>query len=174
LTTEAQFVTVGKLGRTRGVFGEMYITPTTDFPDRFLGLKEIYVNDRGTWVKMKIVSSKMISGRPVVRLANVSNLEQAARLTNRELALPREQLVKLPEDQFYIFDMVGCDVYRAATDEKLGEIVDVIQYPANDVYVIRTIGGAELMCPAVKQYVTQIDMERKRVTIVTDGLLDPQ
>ena len=90
------------------------------------------------------------------------------------MALPREQLVQLPSDTFYVFDVVGLEVYRNSTDERIGEIVDVIQYPANDVYVIRTIGGGEFMCPAIKQFVVNVDLERKRVTIVTDGLLDAQ
>ena len=172
VTSETQFVTVGKLGRARGVHGELWVTPATDFPDRFLGLREIYVNNRGAWEKIRIISSRMISGRPVVALADVTNPEQAARLTNRELAVPREQLVQLPEDRHYIFDVVGCQAYAAGSNEPLGEVVDVVQYPANDVYVIRKADGGEMLCPAIKQFVVSIDTEHKRVTLVTDGLLD--
>jgi 16S rRNA processing protein RimM len=174
VTSETQFVTVGKLGRARGVHGELWVTPATDFPDRFLGLKEIYIDNRGVWEKIRIVSSRMISGRPVVALADVTSREQASRLTNRELALPREQLVKLPEDRHYIFEVVGCQAYAAGSNEPLGEIVDVAQYPANDVYVIRKADGGELVCPAIKQFVVSIDTEQKRVTLVADGLLDAQ
>ena len=49
MTAETQFITVGKLGRTRGVHGELWVTPVTDFPDRFLGLKEIYIDNRGVY-----------------------------------------------------------------------------------------------------------------------------
>ena len=152
--------------------GELWVTPATDFPDRFLGLKEIYVSNRGGWEKTRIVSSRMISGRPVVALADVTNLEQASRLTNRELAVPREQLVKLPDDRHYIFDVVGCQAYAAGSNEPLGEIVDVQRYPANDVYVIRKADGGEMVCPAIKQFVVSIDTEHKRVTLVADGLLN--
>jgi len=172
VTSETQFVTVGKLGRARGVHGELWVTPATDFPDRFLSLKEIYIDNRGVWEKIQIVSSRMISGRPVVALSNVTSPEQASRLTNRELAVPREQLVKLPEDRHYIFEVVGCQAYAAGSNEPLGEIVEVVQYPANDVYVIRKADGGELICPAIKQFVVSIDTEQKRVTLVADGLLD--
>ncbi|PWB74375.1 16S rRNA processing protein RimM [candidate division GN15 bacterium] len=172
VATETQYVTVGKLGRTRGVHGEIWITPTTDFPERFLGLKEIYMDNRGVWEKVRIRSSRIISGRPVVALAEITSPEEASRLTNRELALPREQLVKLPEDRHYIFEVVGCLAYASDSGELLGEIVDVAQYPANDVYVIRKPDGGETVCPAIKQFVVSIDTEKKRVTLVTDGLLD--
>ena len=172
VTAETQFITVGKLGRTRGVHGELWVTPVTDFPDRFLGLKEIYIDNRGEWQKVRIKSSRMISGRPVVALADINNPEEAARLTNRELAVPREQLVKLPDDRHYIFEVVGCQAYAADSDTLLGEIVEVAQYPANDVYVIRKPDGGTMICPAVKPFVVSIDTENKRVTLVTDGLLD--
>ena len=169
---ETQFVTVGKLGKTRGVHGELWITPVTDFPDRFLGLKEISIDNRGVWEKTGIVSSRMISGRPVIALANVTTIEQASRLTNRELALPREQLVKLPEDRHYIFEVVGCQAFASGSNDLLGEIVDVAQYPANDVYVIRKPDGGTAICPAVKPFVVSIDTEKKEVILVPDGLLD--
>lgn len=174
MTAETQFVTIGKLGKTRGVHGELWITPVTDFPDRFLGLKEIYIDNRGAWEKIRIVSSRMISGRPAVELADVTTIEQASRLTNRELALPREQLVKLPEDRHYIFEVVGCQAFAADSKELLGEIIEVAQYPANDVYVIRKIDGGIAICPAAKPFVVSIDTERRRVVLVTTGLLDAE
>ena len=172
VSAETRFVTIGKIGRARGVHGELWVTPVTDFPDRFLGLKEIYIDNRGEWQKVQIKSSRMISGRPAVTLAEVTNPEQAARLTNRELALPREQLVKLPDDQHYIFEVVGCQAYTADSGKLIGEIIEVAQYPANDVYVIRKPDGGTVICPAVKPFVVGIDTENKRVTLVADGLLD--
>lgn len=169
---QQEFITVGKLGRTRGVHGELYVTPFTDFPERFLDLKEIYVEYRGVWERLVIESSRLVSARPVIRFANVNNPEDAARLTNRILAVTRDQVVKLPEGSFYIFDLVGCRVYEESTGRYLGEVVDVRQYPANDAYVIRRESGDDVLFPVIRQYVKQVDIDQKKIVVDSAGLFD--
>ena len=66
LAAVKDFIIVGKLGRTRGVEGELYITTFTDFPDRFLDLNEIFVKERGEWACRRLKSSRMVGDRPVI------------------------------------------------------------------------------------------------------------
>ena len=167
-------VTVGRLGRTRGLAGEIYVTVATDFPQRFSDLEQILVKGKDGWDSMKIVSVKYIADRPVLKLENINSPEQAARLTNRELGVPRSQVVDLPEDTFYVFDLVGCDVFEESNDKPLGEVVDVERYPAADVYVVKLTGGEMLRVPAVKQYVKEVDVSGKRIVVDATGLLDEQ
>ncbi|UCC45514.1 MAG: 16S rRNA processing protein RimM [Candidatus Zixiibacteriota bacterium] len=171
MTQSTKFVSVGKLGKTRGVRGEIYVTPTTDFPDRFLNLKEIFTSDRSDWVLMRIESSRMISGRPVLKFEGIESKEEAARLTNRELAVTRDQLVELPENSYYLFDLVGCTVIDNESRKKLGTVTDVQQYPANDVYLIETEDGKEALIPAVKEFVIRVDIENKTVFVDRAGML---
>jgi len=172
LTDTKKYVSVGKLGKARGVSGEIYVVPMTDFPDRFLNLKEIHVGDRGHWGKMTIVSSRLIAGRPVLKFENIETPEEASRLTNRELAVTDDQLVSLPDDTFYLFDLVGCLIVDAATGDELGEVVDVHQYPANDVYVVKLRTGKEVLLPAVKRFVKHIDTEARRILVELSGMFD--
>lgn len=165
-------ITVGKLGRTRGVEGEIYITAFTDFPDRFLELKEIFVKNKNEWGKKKIVSSRLIAGRPVIKFENINNPEQASRLTNRVIAVPKEQLVKLPDDSFYIFELVGCQVYFESNNSLLGEIIEVEQYPANDVYMIKTAENKIIRFPAVKHFVKKVDIDNKKIFVDPSGITD--
>jgi 16S rRNA processing protein RimM len=172
LTQSETYILVGKLGRARGVKGDIFVTPATDFPDRFLNLREIYLEDSGAWQRRKIEASRLVSGRPVLKFAGVDSSEEAARLTNRGLAVPPDQLVELPEGVHYVFDLVGCTVYDTETDRRLGEVTDVQRYPANDVYMIKTEDGREVMLPAVARYVKEIDTKNKRIVIETAGLPD--
>ncbi len=167
-----KFVTVGRLGRTRGVNGELYIAPMTDFPDRFLDMEEILVQGPTGWEKRKVEFSHLIGGRPVIKFDGVDTPEDAARLTNRDLAVPIDELVELPKDTYYIFDLVGCEVYEDGSDRIIGEIVDVTQYPANDVYVVKTGDGKEVLVPAVKEFVRKIDLDSRKISIVAAGLFD--
>lgn len=169
-----EYITVGRLGKTRGVHGELYVNPLTDFPDRFLGLEALWVDNRGTWEKRTLESSRMISGRPVIRFSRIETPEQAAVLTNRHVAVTREQLVALPEGSYYIFDLVGCQVFEDGTEKLLGEVIDVRQYPANDAYLIRRPDRSEVLFPAVRQFVVLIDVAARKMVVDPAGLFDDE
>jgi 16S rRNA processing protein RimM len=166
------FVIVGRLGRTRGVAGELWITPDTDFPERFLRLKEIYVEERGQWHRWSIVRTQLIGGRPTIKLEGVDSREAAARLTNRPLAVPRPETVKPPEGSYLVSDLEGCEVYDHDSGRLVGRLCDVERYPAHDVYVIELASGKEARFPAVTALVKEIDIARKRIVVDRAGLVD--
>lgn len=168
---DSEFIRVGWLGRTRGVTGDIWVTPDTDFPERFLGLAAIFVRDRDRWERIEVEASRIVGGRPVLRFRGIASIEEARRLTNRELAVTKDQLVKLPGDSHYIFDLVGCAVYDTAGD-LVGELVDVETYPANDMYVIRTPEGTPTFLPAARPFVLEIDTAGKRIVIDRSGLFE--
>lgn len=152
--------------------GWLWITPDTDFPDRFSELESIHVSERDTWQKLKVESAKVIGGRPLIKFVGIDTREEAARMTNRTLAVPSDQLVQLPPDIHYVFDVVGCEVHDAESDRHLGRIVDVVKYPANDVYVIKTDNGKDVLFPAVNNFVRSIDTTARKVLVVSGGLFD--
>jgi 16S rRNA processing protein RimM len=167
-----ELVIVGKLGRPRGVQGEMYITPLTDFPERFNGMEEIHVKSRNGWEKMRIASVEMIGSRPVIRFDGVGSPEEAARMTNRELAVPKDQMVSLREGEFFGFDLIGCEVFEQENGQQIGKVIDVEKYPANDVYVVQTAEGKQLQVPVVGEFVKDIDVIAKRIIVDTSKLAD--
>lgn len=163
---------MGQLGRPRGTVGEIYVTPLTDFPQRFENMKEIYVSSGDSFSKMKIETSTFISGRPVLKFTGINTPEDASRLTNRYLAVLRNEVVKPPENSFYIFDLVGSEVFDEKSGQKVGTISDVEEYPANDVYVIANSEGKKSYLAAVKQFVKSVDIENKKVVIDSSGLIE--
>lgn len=150
----------------------MYITPLTDFPERFDGMEEIHVKSRDGWEKMKIASAVMIGGRPVVKFENVGAPEEARRMTNREVAVPRDQLVTLPEGEFFVFDLIGCEVFEQENGQLIGKVIDVEKYPANDVYVVQTAEDKQLQVPVVGEFVKDIDVVAKRIVVDTSNLAE--
>ena len=154
--------------------GDVYVTPATDFPERFESIDEIYIKTRTGWEIIKIVSASIVSGRPVLRFAGIDNPEDAARLTNRALAVPRDQAVELPHDTFYIFDLIGCDVFDDCSGNLLGKVIEVEQYPANDVYVLETVEGKKVLFPATRDFVKNIDIKNKKITVINTDQLDNQ
>jgi 16S rRNA processing protein RimM len=168
---QTEYITVGKFGRTHGLDGGIYVTPLTDFPDRFGNLEVVYLATDSGWDKVEIESVEMMNGRPMMKLKAIDTAEQAAWLVNRELAIPREQLMPLGRDQYYVFDLIGCAAVDGKSDEVIGTITDVIRYPANDVYVIEAAEGGKMICPAVAAFVLSVDIITRRVVVDRGGLL---
>jgi len=165
-----ELVIVGRLGRPRGLCGDVYVTPATDYPERFHGMREIHVSTANGWEIMTIAETSMIGDRPVIKFENVDTPEAASRLTNRNLAVPKDQLVSLPDGEYFIFDLVGCAVIEHASGERVGEVIEVEQCPANDVYVVKTASSEPLLVPVVGRYVKSIDIAAKRIVVDTSGL----
>ncbi len=160
-----ELVRVGQLGRTRGTNGELWITPDTDFPDRFIGLTEIYVDSSGNWEKIEIESVRMVSGRPVIKFPGIQTPEEAALMTNKLLAVSKDDVVELPDGDYYIFDLIGCNAFDSTTDDCIGTVVDVETYPANDVYVVESEDKKKLRIPAVVRFVKDVNIERQRIVV---------
>jgi len=164
-------VVVGKLGRARGLEGDIYITPMTDFPERFADLEAILVQSRDGWESYRIARNDFISGRPVVRFEGINTPEEASRMTNRLLAVPREEVFGLPEGSYYVFDLIGSEVIDES-GEMIGRLVDVQRYPANDVYVIMAADNRRMVLAAVAEFVRDVDVEARKITISRAGLVD--
>ena len=172
MAADQEFVTVGRLGRPRGLSGEIFVTPLTDFPERFVNIKEIFVSRKNDWEKKKVVSSKFVSGRPVLLFENINSPEQASRLTNRFLAIPKNMVMELPEGSNYIYDLIGCQVIDEKTGEAIGQITDVELFPANDVYMIETNDGRMKSLPVIERYVKKVDADAKKVFIDPSGMIE--
>ena len=165
-------MTVGRLGRPWGVKGEIFVTTLTDFPERFENIEEIFVSNKDDWEKKKVVSTKFISGRPVLLFENIDSPEQASRLTNRFLAIPKSMVMELPEGSNYIYDLIGCQVIDEKTGEAIGKITEVELFPANDVYMIETNDGKIKSLPVIERYVKKVDADSKKVYVDPSGMIE--
>jgi len=150
-------IIVGKLGKVRGLDGTIKIIPLTDFDGRFDGLKEIFVGGK----LMKIFRVSHIGDELFVKFEGVDNRETARTLTNKMLTVPRSQAAPLDDDEFYTFDIIGCEVFDG--DKKIGTVTDVLKTGSNDVF--RVQGDVEILIPALKSVITKIDIGNKLIVV---------
>jgi 16S rRNA processing protein RimM len=103
----------------------------------------------------------------------VSKPEQAEQLRGYTVAVPLANLVELPAGEYYIFQLIGLEVHTTLGGY-LGKLVNVESNPANDLYVVRgPISKKDILIPAIKDVVKNIDLEAGRITIeLIEGLLD--
>jgi 16S rRNA processing protein RimM len=108
----------------------------------------------------------------VIRLEGVTKIEQAELLRGYNVSVPVGEVVELPDDEYYVFQIIGLEVYSLA-DEYVGRVINVLNYPANDVYVVRgPLSKNDVLIPAVKDIVKKIELEEKRITVdLLEGLI---
>jgi 16S rRNA processing protein RimM len=168
-----EYIIVGRFGRPRNVFGEIYITPATDDPARFLELDEIFVVDGSERKKLRLEKVTLVGGRPVAKIEGYQSREEAAGLTNLSIEIPHAKALSLPEGSYYQFDLIGCRVMGAdGTD--YGIVEEVLFYPASDLYRIRSKRFGDVLLPAVDRFIVRVDIDKKEITIdPPTGLFEP-
>lgn len=131
--------------------------PVTDFPDRFLNLDSVYLSGETTAREVQRVRRH---GRFfLLKLEGVKSQLEASRLRGTRLELPPDRLVPLPEGHYYLWQIVGLRA-RSTGGEDLGVVTEVLSRPANDVYVVKTQDGGELLVPAIREAVVSIDVNQ--------------
>jgi 16S rRNA processing protein RimM len=166
------FVIIGQITRPHGVKGAVRVKPLTDDPKRFTLLKRVFVTFGGTKRQTLTIQGVQFLNRFVVlRCAEIAGLDQAETYRNAYLQIPREECLPLPAGSFYYFELIGL-MAKSMGGEVIGELVDVLPYPANDVYVVRS-GDREILIPAVPDIVKKVDTKAGEIIInVIDGLMD--
>lgn len=154
-------IAIGKIVAPHGVRGELRVAVLTEFPERFLKMKSVIVEGKGV---MAIAGVRAHQDMILLTLSGVNDRDAATALRGRLLQVTRDELTALPENNFYVFDLVGLSVFDEA-GAKLGELVEVLQPGANDVYVIRQANGGELLLPALRSVVLSVDVTGRRMVV---------
>jgi 16S rRNA processing protein RimM len=169
-----EYLQIGEIVNTHGVNGEIKIIPLTDNPERFEDLKWAYIDKKGSIEKYYINGIKYLKNLVVLKLKGVDDLSAAQALKGFFMLVDRENAVKLPENSFFICDILGSTVH----DDKgnlLGELVDVLQTGSNDVYIIKDENKRELLLPALKSVVKEVSVENKTMIVtIPKGLFDDE
>lgn len=167
-----EYLIVGQLINTHGVKGELKATSQTDDPQRFKKLKWVYIDKNGIMEKYDINGVKFFKQFVIIKFQGVDSIEEAEKLKGFYIKVDRANAVKLPENSFFISDIIGLKVYDE-NNQLLGELKDVIQTGSNDVYVVRDSDSKEILIPALKSVVKEVSIEEGKISVILPkGLLD--
>ncbi|NLK88171.1 MAG: 16S rRNA processing protein RimM [Clostridiaceae bacterium] len=168
-----EYLQIGKIVNTHGIRGELKLIPLTDDPKRFDALERAYIDKDGMH-EYRIESVKYFKGSVIIKFEGIDAPEAAAAYKEHFLLVDRQNAVKLPEDTFFICDIIGSKVIDENGSE-LGTLIDVLQTGSNDVYVVKGDSGKEILIPALKSVVRSISPEQKQIhVVVPKGLLDDE
>lgn len=149
---------VGVITTTHGVRGEVKVFPTTDDAARFKKLKNVILDTGKEKIDLEIASVKFFKNLVILKFKGIDDINDVEKYRKKSLYVTRENAVKLKANEYFIADLIGLKV-TSDEGEDLGEITDVLQTGANDVYVIRENSGEELLLPAIRDCVKEVHIE---------------
>ncbi|HZJ82999.1 MAG TPA: ribosome maturation factor RimM [Clostridia bacterium] len=166
------YLSVGYVLKPQGIKGEIKVESLTDNLERFDKLSVLYIKCQEGYDPIEIVARRYSGKFVYLSIKGYDDMNAAEKLRGQYLWIPREEAKKLPEGSFFIADLIRCNVYTQE-EEHLGSIKEVIHTGSNDVYVIKGVKG-EILIPALKKVVLNVDIEAKRMTVDSlklEGLL---
>ena len=166
-----QLLQVGVISSTHGVRGEVKVFPTTDDVKRFKKLKKVILDTGKEQLPLEIEGVKFFKQFVILKFRGIDNINDIEKYKGKRLLVDREHAVKLKKDEYFIADMIGMDVFTE-DGELFGALKDVMETGANDVYIIEMSDGKEVLVPAIKRCILDVDIENRKMVIhLLEGLV---
>lgn len=163
---------VGAITTTHGVKGEVKVFPTTDDAARFKKLKQVILDTGKEQLTLNITQVKFFKNLVILKFKEYDNINDIIGFKGCPLYVTRKQAVRCEEDEYFIADLMGLAVI-SDQGEELGEISDVLSTGANDVYVVRGPGSQDLLLPAIKECILDVNMRERVMKVhIMPGLRD--
>ena len=166
-----EYFEIGQIVNTSGLKGVLKVKPFTDDINKFSNFKTIYIKTKNSLVEFKIEQVRYVKNMVMLKLAEIDTVEEAEKYRNLYIKVLRNKEEELEEDSYYVVDILGCQV---STDEnqELGKVVDVFQTGSNDVYVVKDEQGKQILLPAIKDVIKNVDIKNKIITVhLLEGLV---
>lgn len=160
-------IRLGKVVNTVGLKGEIRVYPYTDYKEKFEELAHVIIGGK----TYPIEGVRYVKAMAVLKLASVDSCEEATKLKGQDVCILREDAPPLPEDTFYVKDLIGLAVKDQAGLE-IGSIKEVLIGAAQDIYMVETPGGDKVFpIPAVSEFVKAVELEKGCIVVeLIEGL----
>jgi len=173
-TTGRELLAVGRIEKVFGIKGEVIVDEMTDSPERFRTLKRMLVGSGGGTTRKVAVERVSVEPRGVrLKLKGIDTRAAAEELVGSFLYVDEAHRLRLPNGRYFVHQLIGLTVVDARGG-RVGRLKEVMKLPAQDVYVIEREGG-EIMVPAVKEFVSAIDLNAGTITVsLIEGMLEQE
>lgn len=167
-------VSIGKISGTHGYKGTVKVVPLTDFPERFKGLKRVFLHKAGVVTQVDIESVLVQNQVILIKIHGIESKEEAQTYRGSLLMVEEKDVYPLPQGVYYHFQLVGLAVHDSQRGY-LGAVTEILETGANDVYLVNSPQYGEILIPAIRDVIENIDLDRgeMRVTLLP-GLIDDE
>lgn len=165
-----KFLVVGEVLKPFGYRGEVKIKVLSDYPNRLLKHKTVYIGPQAR--AYPVERARLHSPYIVMKFVGFDTDLSVAKLRGELIQIPEAEAAKLKKNQFYHHQIIGLNVV-SEDGEPLGTLAEILETGANDVYIVRTAEGKEILLPAIKSVIKKIDLEAHTMTIsLVPGLVE--
>ncbi|MCI5648917.1 MAG: ribosome maturation factor RimM [Fusicatenibacter sp.] len=165
------YLQIGVISSTHGVRGEVKVYPTTE-PERFLDLDRVFLDTGKEKKEYHVAGVRFFKQFAIVKFQGIDNINDIEKYKGCSLYVDREDAIELEEDEYYIADLQGLDIYTE-NGELFGVLRDVMETGANDVYIVDSREHGEVLIPAIHDCILDVDLEKNRMTVhLLPGLVE--
>ena len=165
---------VGVISSTHGVRGEVKVFPTTDNVNRFKKMKQVILDTGRDELELEIEGVKFFKNMVILKFKGYDNINDIEKYRQCSLYVTRANAVRLRRNEYFIADLIGMNVYLE-DGSRFGTLKDVMETGANDVYIMETVNGKEVLVPAIKDCILKVEPEEGRMEIhLLPGLMDEE
>ncbi len=162
-------IKIGRIVNAVALKGEVKVYNYSGYTERYEELDRIIVDNKEYGIEKVRYQQEMV----ILKLEGVNDRNGAEALKTKDVFITEDDLKELPEDTFYIRDLIGMSVVDEETGDEIGTIKDVIQNSAQDIYVVKSRQGADGFIPAVSEFVKEVNLEDKIVRVkLIEGLIE--
>ena len=152
--------------------GNLILRSFSDFPDRLNKLTTVFIDVFGAYREFIVEKCLSADNEIVIKFKNFDNADDAGFLIGKKIFVHEKDVVTLPEDTYFVHDLVGSSVFR---EEKFfGKLVNVISLESNDVYIIENTEGKEILVPALKEYIKYFYATEKKLVLTREFEYDDE
>ncbi len=163
-------VCVGRILKSYGVKGEIVVVPETEYPETLVEYKYFYIKYKGEIKRLDIEIAKESRRRFIFKFKEIETIEKAKAIEGHYLFVKREDLMEPDDEGFYVFDLEGLTAFDEK-GEKVGVLDTVMKRKPYDYFIIVNEKGKEIILPAIKEYIKEIDFENEKIIInIPEGL----
>ena len=166
MTNLTERFVIGRIGKPRGLKGELRVFPLTDEIERFRNLKYCYLEDQqeNVLAELQIAECRIGHDQVSIKFKNYDTRELAEKLKNQFISVARSEAIDLDEDEYFVADLIGCEVYDTNYGY-LGKIFKIQKSSAHDVTIVRKSGEKDLLYPNLRSVVKKIDLDNHKVDV---------
>lgn len=173
-STTPEYLLIGEILRPHGVNGEVRMRVLTHHPEHLAELETVYLARRPDSTQVtpyELEHVRMHQGYALLTLKGVNDRDKADLLRQLSVLVAMEDAIPLDEGEVYLYQLIGLEV-KLESGERLGEITEVLETGANDVYIVKSPQYGEVLIPATDQTILHIDVESASMIVkLPDGLL---
>ena len=168
-----QYIETGEIISLHGIRGEVKVYPWADYPQFLEEFDTFYIQKNKMYYRpLHAVNVRTHKNVVIIQFEGIDNTETARNLIGKTLYLDRDE-IELEENTYFVADLIGCRVINYLDGTEIGQITDVQNLGAGDIYFIQTARGKQVLFPAVDEFLMGTDIENKTVKVkVIEGMFD--